>query len=221
MQDAVCVGDAEGIGELHGNRNGLGLGQRPLGQARGEGLPFGQLEDDRHLTIHLDDVVDGGDRRMTERGGGAGLGEELVATVRGAGLRAGDGLERDVPAQARVLGEDDRAHAALSEFAEDAIRADGGTAQQNAPLRAGARDPAGPTRERRGRRPRAGLLDLQDRHYCCAMVALPLAAMALLMAATVWSARKATIFFAHSVALARSVSDTPSMVALPALTRSS
>ena len=59
----------------------------------------------------LADVVDRGDVRRAKRRGGAGLGQEARAAL-GIGLRlGGEELERDLAAEARVLGEIHVAHA--------------------------------------------------------------------------------------------------------------
>ena len=63
VQDAVAVRHAQRLGQLHGDRHRLAFAERALGQARGQRLAVDELEDDGHFAIHLDDVVDGGDRR--------------------------------------------------------------------------------------------------------------------------------------------------------------
>ena len=68
-------------------------------------------------------------------GGGARLGEQVLAAVGGAGLRPRHRLQRDLPAEPGVLGEQHRTHAAVAEFAQDSIRADGGAAHGAGPRR--------------------------------------------------------------------------------------
>ena len=125
VQHARAVCDGEGVGDLHGDCDGERLGQRPLGEPRGQRLALDEFEDDGDVAVVFDDVVDGGDGGMREGGGGAGFVEQLRAAAGGTGLGARDGLERDVTAQARVFREHDGAHAALPEFTQDPIRADG------------------------------------------------------------------------------------------------
>ena len=69
------------------------------------------------------DVEDGADVGMVERGSGTGFAVEALQDLRAiVGPEMGD-LERHLPFELCVLGEIDRAHAALAQLLEDAVAA--------------------------------------------------------------------------------------------------
>ena len=73
------------------------------------------------LRLVLADGVDRDDVRVLKARDDTGLAAEALALVVAVGA---EDLERDLPAQARVHGQVDRAHAALSEHPDDLVVAD-------------------------------------------------------------------------------------------------
>jgi hypothetical protein len=98
-----------------GHREGTAL--QPLG----EGLALEQLHGDEEPSRVLADLEDLARMGMADAGGGAGFAPKALA---GLLIGVGDGLEGEAPAQARVFGRVDDAHAPLSELVQDPISAD-------------------------------------------------------------------------------------------------
>ena len=96
--------------------------QRPAADAGASSvLAVEQLHDDERLALVLADVVDRADVRMVQRRGGARLALEALERLRVARQLARQELERDLAAEARVLGAVDDTHAAAAEPVEDAV----------------------------------------------------------------------------------------------------
>ncbi|MEO2197919.1 MAG: hypothetical protein ABGY72_17770 [bacterium] len=66
MDDTRLVGRLQGFGDLRRNRQGLINGDRPLGDAVGEGGAFDELEDQRAGVVALLEAIDGGDIGVVE-----------------------------------------------------------------------------------------------------------------------------------------------------------
>ena len=80
------------------------------------------LHDDEVELVGLADVVDADDVGMVQGGGGAALAVEPLQGADVLDLVRREDLQRDLPLQTRMLREVDRAHAALAERAEQAVR---------------------------------------------------------------------------------------------------
>ena len=117
-----CACRAAESGEhLAPQAQGLGQRQRPALQPRGERLAVEQLHRDEEPAGVFADLEDLAGVGVADAGRGAGLAPEALAALL---VGAGDRLQRDAAAEARVLGRVDDAHPALSELVEDAIAAD-------------------------------------------------------------------------------------------------
>ena len=117
------VGGGQPLGHLVGDADRLGDGEFP-----GAAEPVFQrlaLEEGHRQEGHavvLADLEDGDDVRVLDGRGGAGLAEESLLVLRVLGDGRQHGLERDLAAELRVLGEEDHAHAAGPELLQDAVR---------------------------------------------------------------------------------------------------
>jgi hypothetical protein len=121
VDDPGRVQGLEGAEDAAGERGRLRRRKGPAAQPVGQGLSLQQLHGDEELAVVLADLVDLADVRVIDGGGGAGLAPEALAR-RLVGLR--DGLDRDLAAQAEVLGREHDPHPALPEPAEDAVAAE-------------------------------------------------------------------------------------------------
>ena len=126
VDDALRVRRRQRVGELTGNRQRRGRGQRPLREPGSERVALDELEDDDDLSVDVQDVMNGGDVRVGERGGGPRLRQELRARMLAARLGSGKRLECDEPRQPRVFGQQDRTHAAPADGPHHTIWADFG-----------------------------------------------------------------------------------------------
>ena len=121
MDHALRMERAERGQHLARQPQGLGHRERSALQPLGQRLAFEQLHRDEEPPRVLTDLEDLAGVRMADAGGRARLATEappaLVVGVR-------DGLERDAPAQGRILGRVDDAHASASQRVQDAIAAD-------------------------------------------------------------------------------------------------
>ena len=85
-----------------------------------------QFHDDELLAVVLADVVDRADVRVVERRGDARLAAEAVERFGVGGEIGGQELQRDLAAEADVLGAVDHAHAAGAEPLENLVMGDNG-----------------------------------------------------------------------------------------------
>ena len=99
--------------------------ERPPPDPVREGFPLEQLHGDEVLPLVVVDLVDRADSRVIEGGGSAGLALEALERGRVLGHFRGQELERDVPAELRVLGLIDDAHAPAAELGGDPVVGDG------------------------------------------------------------------------------------------------
>src|SRR5579859_4413485 len=90
-----------------------------------ERLAFEQLHGDEALAIRFADVIEGTDVGMVQGGGGAGLALKALERLRIARKIFRKKFERDVAAQASVLGLVNDAHAACAQLGENAVVRDG------------------------------------------------------------------------------------------------
>jgi hypothetical protein len=123
MHDPGAMRVRHRIGDLATERDDLIPGQGAARDCGVEGRALDVLHGDKHLVVVLADVVDDADVGVAEGRGGSRFVQEA-----GAGLRVGglEHLQRDVPAQSRVGGAVDDAHAAGAELLGDLVRAEAG-----------------------------------------------------------------------------------------------
>ena len=117
MHDAGVVRAQERRGELLAERRDGGRRQALAVDPRAQRLALDPLHDDERRVGVLAEVVDGDDRGVVERGGGARL-------TQGLGQRVGafatmERLDRDHPVEHRVARAEDVAEAAAADLAED------------------------------------------------------------------------------------------------------
>ena len=97
------------------------------GDAVLEGLALQQLHGDERAAFEFADVVNGADVGVIEGGGGASFAAEAFDGLRVLRNFVREKFQRDVAAEARVLGFVDHAHATAAEFFEDVVVGDGST----------------------------------------------------------------------------------------------
>jgi hypothetical protein len=90
-----------------------------------EGFSLEQLHRDEVLPLVLVDLVDRADPRVIERGRGPGLALETLERGRVLGHFRGQELERNVPAELRVLGLVHDAHPSAAQLRRDLVVGDG------------------------------------------------------------------------------------------------
>ena len=116
VDDALLVGDLEGLGDLGGDLHRVGDGDGAPGDALGEGLALGDLHDQEALAVHVLDAVDAGDVGVGQRGEDLGLAVEALEALGVLGEALGKDLEGHVAAELGVLGAPDLAHPALAQL---------------------------------------------------------------------------------------------------------
>ena len=138
---ANCVGqrnrDVQQLFERHALRRDE-LGQR---------LPLDQLHRQEQDAVLLLDRIDRDDVGMVQRGDGTGLALEPTAALRIGGQRMRENLQRDFAPQLPIVGEEDLAHAAGTDGADDPVVAERGRQQAPSVPRASAREGSGPRAE--------------------------------------------------------------------------
>ena len=108
-----------GAGDLDGVVNRAVDTHRPIGSEPAQRRTVDELHHDEVALVGGVDVVDGDDVAMIQRGGRPGL---LREAVRRPGALGGlKDFDRHLPAEARVLGLVDNAHAATAQFAPDGV----------------------------------------------------------------------------------------------------
>ena len=95
MDDAGGVGGGEGVGDLGGVVDDLGDAEAAAGDEFVEGAAGDELHDDDVHAGFVDDVMDGDDVGVVERGGGLGFLEEALAEGGIGGLVGAEDLEGD------------------------------------------------------------------------------------------------------------------------------
>jgi hypothetical protein len=84
-------------------------------------LALQERHGDKGNAVLLADFIDGANEGTFDTGGGACFAQETLAMLRVPGVLRLHNLERDVAFELDILGLVDRQHAALAEFAQDAI----------------------------------------------------------------------------------------------------
>ena len=128
MDNPVLVCRVERIGDLSGDRQGFGKGNRATRDAPGQVLALGQLHDERVKVRALLDAVDLRDVRMVKCCERFGLAIEAGQSFGVVGERLGQHLQCDVAIEPRVTGVINLSHSA---------GADGGTDFERPESRAG------------------------------------------------------------------------------------
>jgi hypothetical protein len=116
VDDALAVGVRQGTGDVGGVAERLADrdARRLLPDEAGEVLAMQQLGDDEHPPVGLVNVVDNGDARVAQGGGGFRLAAEPLDAGR-ARVGVQHDLDRDLPAEAQVAAAPDLAHATASQ----------------------------------------------------------------------------------------------------------
>ena len=91
------------------------------GDAMLQRLALQQLHGDEGTPFEFPDIVNGADARMIERGCSARFAPESLDRLGVLGNIVGKKFQRNIPAEARVLGLINHAHSAAAEFLEDAV----------------------------------------------------------------------------------------------------
>ena len=115
MRFGQCVSD------LDGDRQRFGDADLTAMKPRVERLPLDILHRDEEQAVGLGDFIDRADVRMVEGRGGPRFANEPRARVRVGRRLGGEQFERDVPAQLRIVGQVDFAHAACAEPRADLV----------------------------------------------------------------------------------------------------
>jgi len=124
VDDVVFVGMRKRIGDGAGHVDRLGHGQPAPAKAIAQGLAFDALEHEERQAVHDPAVVHRDDSRVRQCGRGAALVQEPADDLRRLRhLRVQD-LERDDPAEQRVVGLPDRGQSAFAELLLDAVAPD-------------------------------------------------------------------------------------------------
>ena len=123
MDDPLLVRRREALGDLQGVLDRLLLRQWPSRDDLRERLPLEQLRDHVGLAARLDELVDRQKVRVVEHPGRDGLVLEASEALWIANDRLGKDLDRDVAADAAVVGAVDLSHAANAEPRDDFVRA--------------------------------------------------------------------------------------------------
>ena len=132
----VAVDDAGLVRGVDRTSNALaqagcfGERQQRVADLAGEASPFHVLQGEEGLPVVLADFVDLNDVRMLDAGDGLGLATEADDGVRLGACSGKNHLQGDQAFEASLLGLVDHAHAALAQFAEDHVAADGGEPQR-------------------------------------------------------------------------------------------
>ena len=126
VHDSLGVRRGQSIGDLHGNRQQLGNGQRSAGHRLPQGLAFDQLHHDVGHASRIAHVVDGDDVGMVERGRRPSF---LNEAIRGAGRQYFDG---DGPRQPRIARAVHLPHSSGAQRSFDLVRTQPGAARERA-----------------------------------------------------------------------------------------
>ena len=121
VHDSLGVCGLQRVGDLHREPQKLAGGQGPPVDVLLQRLAFQQLGRDEEPAVDLVDVVDGADVRVVQCRGRPRLAPEAFEGVAVSGKILGEELQRHVPAESRVLGAVDDAHATASDLLHDAV----------------------------------------------------------------------------------------------------
>ena len=129
----LLVSGAEAFGALDGDVEEFVDGEGLAG-AGAEGGAFDEFHDEEDFGAELDDVVDGGDVGVVQRGGALGFFDEALVV----GL-LGEPLDGNDTFKGGVLGEVDLAHPADTELFADGEATDGPAGEVGGKWRGGSR----------------------------------------------------------------------------------
>ena len=101
----------------------LGRHRPPFRDDRVRVRPVDEFEGDVQVTVRLTGIVNGDDVVVFECGGGLSLGLEAFDERRVLRLFLGEHLQRNLPPELRVGGEEDRPHSSLTELLDDRVPA--------------------------------------------------------------------------------------------------
>ena len=121
VDDPFLVRRGEAVGDLDRLFDRLAHRQRAAGKPGPQRLAFEQLLDDVGRAVVLADVVNGGDVGMVEDAGRARLLLEALQALRIAREGAGQDLDRDVAAEARIARAEDLSHPSRADGGEDLV----------------------------------------------------------------------------------------------------
>jgi hypothetical protein len=126
MDDPTRVRRGEGLNRCTSEGEDLVRRQPPPREARGQGLALQVLHHDERAAIRrLAHLVDHAHMRMIERRRRARLPLQARTGLGVAGQRRGGELQGDAASEDRVFRQEDFAHAAFTNLAEDAVMPDG------------------------------------------------------------------------------------------------
>jgi hypothetical protein len=125
VDNAFGMRRIEAVGDLNADLQQLGNLDGPPGDPVLERLALQQFHGDKRPAFELADVVNRADIRMVERRGCARFAMKPLDRLRIMRNIFGEKFQRDIPAQARVLGFIDDAHAAAAKFFDDAVMRNG------------------------------------------------------------------------------------------------
>ncbi len=121
MDDALGVRRGQRVGDLHRGLEKLFFRQRAGFNALLQRAALEQFHHHERVPVLLADVVDRADVRVVQRGRRARLALEAFLGVRVTEELLGQHLDRNLPAQPRVLGQVNLAHPALTDLLRDAV----------------------------------------------------------------------------------------------------
>ena len=124
MDDAGGVGDLQGVGHLDGVLQHLRNAQAALGNQIDQRFALHVLHHHEFGVAFRNDVVNGDDVGVVQRGGGLRFLDEAAAALGIARAGAGENFDGDKPVEAGVLGLPDFAHASGAELFQELIVVD-------------------------------------------------------------------------------------------------
>ena len=127
VHDAASVGGVQAAADLHGQLQRLADGERSVQQPLPEGLAFEQLENGVKRPVLGPEIVESQDVRVIQGGHRPRLLPEALDAAGGLGALGGQHLDRDISAQARVVGAVHLAHASCAERRNHLVRPETGT----------------------------------------------------------------------------------------------
>src|SRR5580704_1300723 len=124
MDDALGVRGIEGIGNLYGVIEQFVGGHRTAFDGAAEGLAFEEFHDDEAATVLFINIVDRANVRMVQCGSSSRLALETLKRFLVSGELVRKEFQRDLAAEANVLGFIDDTHTAATEFLDNAVMGD-------------------------------------------------------------------------------------------------
>ena len=115
MHDSLGVRIVERVGGLHANGDDFGCLQRTLAEALAQRPAFDIFHGQEPEILVLSDLVDGGDVGVSQSGSEARFLDEALHTFGIGGHFGRQNFQRHAAAEAGIVGQIDRAHAALAQ----------------------------------------------------------------------------------------------------------